>query len=273
MNKNKIRFSIIIPNYNKGQYINECLSSVFNQSYKNLEVIVIDDGSTDNSLEEIKKFDVKFYTTDRLQAGGARNLGIKKAKGEYIIFLDSDDYLSNSNMLEELNNFINDEDLIFLNYTMNKDGEISNKLDVFGDVYKKIELSSFLGAPTKCYKRSLIKDLKFPERQRFEDIVFTLEAMCKANNYSCFNNPFFIYRKISDSNSSSKMSIDTMTSIINELLKIYQLCYKYPKYKDSLMNRLKRDKLDKRISIMNYMLDNNIEFLEVNEFYKLFNEK
>ena len=69
------------------------------------------------------------------------------------------------------------------------------------------------------------------------------------------------------------MSIDTMTSIINGLLKIYQLCYKYPKYKDSLMNRLKRDKLDKRISIMNYMLDNNIEFLEVNEFYKLFNEK
>ncbi len=273
MNKNKIRFSIIIPNYNKGQYINECLSSVFNQSYKNVEIIVIDDGSTDNSLEEIKKFDVKFYTTNRLQAGGARNLGIKKAKGEYIIFLDSDDYLSNNNILEELNNFIKNEDLIFLNYTMNKEGEMSEKVDVCGDIYKKIELSSFLGAPTKCYKRSLIKDLKFPEKQRFEDIVFTLEAMCKANSYNHFNNPFFIYRKISDSNSSSKMSIDTMTSIINELLKLYQLCCKYPEYKDSLMIRLKRDKLDKRINIMNYMLENNIEFLEVNEFYKLFNEE
>ena len=273
MNKNKIRFSIIIPNYNKGQYINECLSSVINQSYKNLEIIVIDDGSTDNSLEEIKKFDVKFYTTNRLQAGGARNLGIKKAKGEYIIFLDSDDYLSNNNILEELNNFINNEDLIFLNYTMNKDGEMSEKLDVCGDIYKKIELSSFLGAPTKCYKRSLIKDLKFPEKQRFEDIVFTLETMCKANSYNHFNNSFFIYRKVEDSNYSAKMSIDTITTILNELLKLYQLCCKYPKYKDCLITRLKRDKLDKRISIMNYMLDNNIEFLEVSEFYKLFNEK
>ena len=265
--------SVIVPIYNAEKYLHRCIKRILAQDYTDYELLLIDDGSTDNSLEEIKKFDVKFYTTNRLQAGGARNLGIKKAKGEYIIFLDSDDYLSNNNILEELNNFINNEDLIFLNYTMNKDGEISNKLDVSGDVYKKIELSSFLGAPTKCYKRSLIKDLKFPERQRFEDIVFTLEAMCKANSYNHFNNSFFIYRKVEDSNYSAKMSIDTITSILNELLKLYQLCYKYPKYKDSLMNRLKRDKLDKRISIMNYMLDNNIEFLEGNEFYKLINEK
>jgi glycosyltransferase involved in cell wall biosynthesis len=270
---NKVRFSIIVPNYNKDIYISECLNSIINQTYKNYEIIVVDDGSTDNSLEEIKKFDVKFFCTNRLQAGGARNLGLKNANGEYIIFLDSDDYLHDNKVLEDLNNLISDEDLIFFNYEMDKYGEISNVLDVDGDIYERIAKSTFLGVPTKCFKKSLIENLKFPECQRYEDIVFTIEAMCKAEKYKYMEKPFFTYRKVLESNSTSKIDIKAMTSIITELLKVYNLCVKYPKYKESLLRRLKHDKLDKRIIIMNYMLDNNIEFLEVSEFYKLFNEK
>lgn len=271
--KNKIKFSIIVPNYNKDKYINECLSSIINQTYKNYEIIVVDDGSNDNSLEEIKKFNVSLYCTNRLQAGGARNLGIKNACGEYIIFLDSDDYLSNNKVLENLNNLIVDEDLIFFNYTMDKYGEVSEKLDVLGDINDRIEKSTFLGAPTKCFKKSLIEDMKFPEKQRYEDIVFTIEAMCKAKKYKYLDEPFFTYRKVIDSNSTAKMDINAMSSIVNELLKLYKLCIKYPKYKDNLLGRLKHDKLDKRIKIMNYMLENNIKDLEVVEFYKMFNEE
>ena len=153
----KIRFSIIVPNYNKGEYISECLNSIFNQTFKNYEVIVIDDGSSDNSLDEIKKFDVRFFRTNRLQAGGARNVGMKEASGEYIIFLDSDDYLNNNNVLKELDKLIKDEDLIYFNYVMDKYGEISTVLDVDGDISERIEKSRFLGAPTKCFKKSLIE--------------------------------------------------------------------------------------------------------------------
>ena len=271
-NMKKIRFSIIVPNYNKGEYIHECLDSIIKQTFKNYEVIVIDDGSSDNSLEEIKKYDVRFFQTNRLQAGGARNVGMKNANGEYIIFLDSDDYLSNENVLSELDKLIEDEDLIFLNYDMDKDGVISSVLDVDGDITSRIEKSRSLGVPTKCFKKSLISDMVFPECQRYEDMIFTIEAMCKCDKYKYMDNPFFNYRKLTDTNSTAKIDVLSISSVVSELLKIYKLCIKYPKYKDYLLNRLKHDKLDKRIQIMNYMLENNITSLEISEFYELLNK-
>ncbi len=267
-----IRFSIIVPNYNKGEYIHECLDSIINQNFKNYEIIVIDDGSSDNSLDEIKKYDVRFYHTNRLQAGGARNMGMEKANGQYIIFLDSDDYLNNENVLKELDNLIEDEDLIFFNYVMDKYGDVSTVLDVDGDISSRIEKSRFLGAPTKCFKKSLIEDMTFPECQRYEDMIFTIEAMCRCSKYKYMDKPFFTYRKVIDSNSTAKIDMNSMVSVMNELLKIYKLCIKYPKYKDCLLGRLKHDKLDKRIQIMNYMLENNITSLEISEFYELLNK-
>lgn len=81
------KISIIVPVYNVENYLRKCLDSILNQTYKNIEIILIDDGSKDNSLEKIKKYpDVKLITTDRLQAGGARNAGMKLATGEYIVF-------------------------------------------------------------------------------------------------------------------------------------------------------------------------------------------
>ena len=271
-NVKKIRFSIIVPNYNKGEYISECLNSIFNQTFKNYEVIVIDDGSSDNSLEEIKKFDVRFFCTNRLQAGGARNVGMKEANGEYIIFLDSDDYLNNNNVLKELDKLIKDEDLIFLNYDMDNNGDISSVLDVEGDISSRIEKSRSLGAPTKCFKKSLIEGMTFPECQRYEDMIFTIEAMCKCNKYKYMDTPFFNYRKLTDTNSTAKIDIFSITSVVSELLKIYKLCIKYPKYKDNLLGRLKHDKLDKRVQIMNYMLENDVTTLEISEFYELLNK-
>jgi glycosyltransferase involved in cell wall biosynthesis len=179
---------------------------------------------------------------------------VKNANGEYIIFLDSDDYLHDNKVLEDLNNLISDEDLIFFNYEMDKYGEISNVLDVDGDIYERIAKSTFLGVPTKCFKKSLIENLKFPECQRYEDIVFTIEAMCKAEKYKYMEKPFFTYRKVLESNSTSKIDIKAMTSIITELLKVYNLCVKYPKYKESLLRRLKWLIVSLLISVMSLML-------------------
>ena len=253
--KNDIRFSIIIPNYNKGKYIEECLNSVVNQTLKNIEIIFIDDGSTDNSLEIIKKYNnVKLLQTNRLQAGGARNLGIKHAIGEYIIFLDSDDYLTSNIVLEKLSNFIKNEDIIFLNYTKNKFGTISEVIEEKTILDDRIEKTN-LGCPTKCFKKEIINDIYFPEKKRFEDIIFTLEALCKSESYSYFEDSFFTYRQVQNSNYTATIDESTILDILDELMKMYRLCIKYPKHKTALMNRIKKDRLPLRLELLDKLIE------------------
>ena len=86
------KYSIVIPVYNVEKYIKRCLDSVFNQTEKDYEVIVIDDGCTDDSIDIVRKYDVEIITIKHASVSHARNLGVEKAKGEYLIFLDSDDY-------------------------------------------------------------------------------------------------------------------------------------------------------------------------------------
>ncbi len=96
------KFSIIIPVYNVEKYIKKCLDSVFNQTYKDFEVIVINDGTPDNSMEIIKEYDITVINQKNQGQSAARNAGIKKATGDYIIFLDSDDYWR-KDLLKEIN--------------------------------------------------------------------------------------------------------------------------------------------------------------------------
>lgn len=112
MNKtNEIKFSVIIPSYNTELYINECLESVINQNYKNIEIIVVDDGSMDNTYSIIEQYYNKYpkmfkiEKTCHLGVSHSRNIALKKATGDYIIFLDSDDYLEPKS-LRRLNNIL-----------------------------------------------------------------------------------------------------------------------------------------------------------------------
>lgn len=95
------KYSIIIPVYNVETYIKKCLDSVFNQSEKDFEVIVVNDGTKDNSMDIVKKYDVTIINQENQGLSEARNNGIKKAKGEYLIFLDSDDYIE-KDLLKEI---------------------------------------------------------------------------------------------------------------------------------------------------------------------------
>jgi glycosyltransferase involved in cell wall biosynthesis len=93
-----VRFSVIIPIYNAQKYLDECIISVINQTYKNLEIILINDGSKDDSLDIIKKIaeeDGRIIIADQNNSGvsATRNLGLTMASGEYIIFIYSDDYI------------------------------------------------------------------------------------------------------------------------------------------------------------------------------------
>lgn len=262
----QIKFSVIMPNYNKALYIEEAINSVLNQSYKNFELIVIDDGSTDNSMEIINRFNVKILKTNRLMAGGARNKALDIATGDYILFLDSDDYFTDTRVLEKLSNLINDEDLIFLNYTKNYYGEFYFVKEEKEDIAKKIENTKNLGCPTKCFKKELIQNIRFPDKKRYEDINFVLEALCKTKSFNYFEDSFFTYRKVPTSNTTSEVSMDAMMDILEELVKMYRLCSKYPQYKLNILNRIKKDKINIRLDILNHLIEFNEN--KFNEYFK-----
>ncbi|MDR1973237.1 MAG: glycosyltransferase [Bacteroidales bacterium] len=93
MNKNRL-ISVIVPVYNGEKYIDVCMNNLLQQTYKNLEIIVIDDGSTDSSPEKLKKYSVKIFRQENKGLSAARNIGIKIATGEYIHFMDVDDLIN-----------------------------------------------------------------------------------------------------------------------------------------------------------------------------------
>lgn len=96
------KYSIIIPVYNVEKYIKKCLDSIFNQTYKDFEVIVVNDGTKDNSMDIVKKYDTKIINQKNQGLSAARNTGVEYAKGEYILFIDSDDYIQRD-LLKKIN--------------------------------------------------------------------------------------------------------------------------------------------------------------------------
>lgn len=128
------KFSIIIPVYNTSKYLEKCLDSVFNQTYKDFEVIAINDGSTDNSIEVLKKYkDLIIINQENQGLSAARNNGIKKVSGEYFLLLDSDDYIEKE-LLEKLDEEISKNtsvDLIRFQVNNIKDKVISYNEEEF----------------------------------------------------------------------------------------------------------------------------------------------
>ncbi len=98
------KISVIIPTFNHGHYIKKAINSIFNQTYKNFEIIIVDDGSTDNTLDIISIYgdSVRYIYQENRGLAGARNTGIQASKGEYLAFLDADDYFEAGNLGEKI---------------------------------------------------------------------------------------------------------------------------------------------------------------------------
>lgn len=111
----KHKFSLIIPAYNVEKYIKKCLDSVLNQTYNDYEIIIINDGSTDNTSKILESYKsnkkIKIINQENKGLSNARNTGVSNAKGDYILFIDSDDFIEKE-LLEILNKTIKDEDLV-----------------------------------------------------------------------------------------------------------------------------------------------------------------
>mgnify|MGYP001443428711 CR=1 FL=1 len=199
--------TMIIPVYNIENYVSRCVESAINQSYENLEILLIDDGSEDASGEICDQYGEKCSNIRVIhkENGGlseARNVGIEAAGGEYLVFLDGDDFVT-KNYVENLFNAIEQVscDLaisMFLNVVddqgieLNTDGVLENLSEecLRSLLYQRgIETS----APGKIYKRELIGELRFPVGRLYEDVMFTVRMIARSSRIAIVDNVDYMY--------------------------------------------------------------------------------
>ena len=200
-----------MPVYNVEKYLAECLDSVLKQTLKDLEVICVNDGSTDNSLqilEEYAKKDNRIKIVNKENGGlsSARNAGMEAATGEYYAFIDSDDLLDNS-AYEKALKHINDADLVHFgikvfgesNYAQRNGDDNYYKIKYTGlqKLKKKVILNSDVSACNKIFKKSIIKqnNIIFPEGLNNEDYAFYYEYISCAKTVFYLNEYIYHYRR------------------------------------------------------------------------------
>ena len=281
--------SIIIPVYNKEKYIRETILSVINQSYSNLEIIIVNDGSTDTSKEicmEFQKKDdrIKLINTDNHGAGHARNIGIDIAKGKYISFIDADDYVDREyfNILYKM--IIKYEaDIAECKYIRVKQNEnnAQNKKDdnikLFNNI-QKLEIlygedvSEYVNSVIMCnklFKRELFENIYYPENRVIDDEFVTYKLIYKSKKIVTTDRELYFYVQSVDSvmrnNFKEKRVIDTIDvydevykfSMDNNIQEIQEeVLIRYLKYCIELAHKTKLSKqIHKKDKVIKFIQD------------------
>lgn len=186
--KKDYKFTILIPNYNNAVWLEKCLNSVLNQTYKNYEIIFIDDISEDNSLEvarELLKNHKVIALKSKRYNGGARNEGIIEANSDYTISLDSDDWFTHDKVIEIINKHLNNEDVLFLGFQQTKDGkQYASFIPNYKTKYEALT-SDVCAIWTKVIKTSFLKDTLFCEGTLMEDKVQHMRICQKMQKWKC----------------------------------------------------------------------------------------
>lgn len=265
---NQLTFSIIMPAYNVQEFIKDSIISVTNQTYKNYELIIVDDCSTDNTysiIEDMAKNNknIKLYKTPKnMRQGAARNIGISHAQGKYLVFLDSDDYFYSNDVLEKINNIIENKnpDLIYtgLKSMGCRDIEIIPTIE---NCERSFRLSEFKWAHvlTLCIKNEIIQEnnIRFPENILYEDVYFNFLAIAKCKTYEIGNFYSYLYNARPESSMGNKQfnQVRNTISLIEELCTLKDkiepsdiplLKKRIAQQKERILPRLNRvlDKLD-----------------------------
>lgn len=205
------KVSVIIPVYNAEKYLNQCISSVANQTMKDIEIIAINDGSTDNSLKVLDDLSLKYkgklkvFDKQNGGAGSARNIGLENASGEFIKFVDADDYLE-VDILEKMYTIAkeNKVSLVRGNYqTIVGPFKLKDKCswsDIEGsqivDVSKNKDylVTETPGIGNKLISRDLIGDLRFPEKTKWEDLAIMPVVIASSEKIFHMDEPVYNYR-------------------------------------------------------------------------------
>lgn len=239
------KLSIIIPAYNGEQYIDSCLAWLDKQSLKEIQVVFIDDGSTDDTLRKLNansKPNMLVLSQKNAGAGAARNYGIANAKGEYIAFLDVDDRFAADNALELLYSKAkeNDADICGGTLISTVDGN-SKKVRAF-DVEGLIEFEDCqcdFGFTRFIYRKEFLNKYKimFPGYRVYEDPVFLLRAMVRAERFYAITESVYAYSGSHQNALNTKKTIDYLKGLKDNLL--LSAKYEYSVLHLSLFEQLK----------------------------------
>lgn len=181
---NNKKVSIIVPVYNASSHISICIDSILKQTYKNLEIILVNDGSTDDTLEKLNKYaqkhsQIKVYSKKNGGVASTRNYGLSKADGYYIMFMDNDDYID-KDYVEKMVSFDDDDyDIINSGYVRETyDGKVLFKRALIDD---EIALYIQLACWGKLYRHEYIKKYKFLDSKIADDLYFNVLAYNDTN--------------------------------------------------------------------------------------------
>lgn len=269
--------SVIVPVYNVEKYLKKCVDSIVNQTYKNLEIILVDDGATDNSgkiCDELVELDnrIKVYHKKNGGLSDARNYGVERAAGDYIGFVDSDDYID-AEMYEKLYEAIKKEnvDVAECNlkivypekidlFTDQKYYQICNKQEYLEE-YLKIE-KIFGSACVRLTKADIAKKLKFPVGKLYEDTYYAYDLIGIVDKYVIVDNPYYNYLMRENSITNAKFN-PRIFDLIEIVEKFHTNVYKnYPSLKEAADCR----KMYAYFSVLNSILLE--EDFKNNSFYK-----
>ena len=248
-----IKISVIIPVFNSSKYFSQCISSVVNQFYNNIEIILVDDGSPDissSTCDYYSSCNYRIKTIHKKNGGlsSARNAGLKIATGDYVIFIDSDDFWNDKSFLSGIISYVNKNrcDFTVFGYSIFYDGknETEDILDLSKEYTgdnKTSQLKSLIenhwlqsSACNKFFKRSILQsnDIYFREGVFSEDIDWTARFIIHSNSFGFYNKSVYMYRQNDNSithNLNSRNMYDLLDDI-NEVVRLGEEIKQEPYY-------------------------------------------
>jgi len=238
--------SVIVPVYNTDKYLNDCIESVLRQTYYDMEILLINDGSTDNSLQKCKEFaktDKRIIVLDKSNGGlsSARNMGLDHATGDYIAFIDSDDTVSSDVYEKNIDILKNDKTIdilqfpVYKNYgkenafiNSQKTGEIVGTENLFREWIENNRIEWI--ACGKIYKRKIFDQLRFPEGMIYEDNFLMSDILNSIRKLYISNHGLYYYydreNTITTSPHTLKKELDTQKvslKILSNLIRFKSL--------------------------------------------------
>ena len=231
------KVSVIVPVYNTENYLSKCLDSLINQTFKDFEVIIVNDGSTDNSQEIIDKYtkkcsNFKGYIKENGGLSDARNYGIKKATGDYIALVDSDDYVDKSFLEKMHGKAINDNLDIVVCDAVNVYEDGKEEIIKSNHHYTNSDIKNYLVAPpTGCirlYKRNLLLKKGFKKGILYEDLELIPSLVLQTKKIGFVEDGLYYYLQ----RSGSIMKQKTFNEKLLDIFKVLDVNYKklYKKY-------------------------------------------
>lgn len=283
--KNNPLISIIVPVYNSAKYLPKCLDSILNQTYQNLEIICVNDGSTDNSTNILKTYTkkdprIKILTQKNSGLSAARNSGIKAATGEYIAFVDSDDQIKPT-MLKDMISALQDShaniavcsfEEIYPNgkithFNKNHPKKIYDTASALKAMLK--EKGFMLSATMKLFPTKYFKNIKFPVGKLHEDVGTTYKLIMQATKIVFLPNEYYIYNHHSNSIIKSKFDDRKLDLITLTDQMCNDIDQKFPELKNATNERRMRARFSilRQIPLQNSKTKNLIKYLKAHRTY------